>query len=243
MTIDLTLHDFVTDTAFAFIAGMAATRTLDDLIGCVNSVLEKLGIDAFTFYEFTAAQSNLIEGSFPTEWTDRYKEHGYDVFDPVFRRLRYDISPFDWRELSMGFSKGPKSKRVLNEATEFGLRDGFTIPICDLTGVRGVLSFSARHIEPHPKLLPALHLISVYAHAKYNEIKANAEPESKALSDREIECLHWSAAGKTDWEIGMILSISETTVRTHLEHVRTKLNATNKVHAVAEALRRHILIP
>jgi ATP/maltotriose-dependent transcriptional regulator MalT len=41
-----------------------------------------------------------------------------------------------------------------------------------------------------------------------------------ALSARELECLRWVAAGKTDREIGMILSISATTAKFHVNRAR-----------------------
>lgn len=64
---------------------------------------------------------------------------------------------------------------------------------------------------------------------------------SKALSEREIEILKWSAQGKTSGEISIILSISEKTVKTHIDHAGKKLNTTNKTHAVATALARGLI--
>ena len=56
------------------------------------------------------------------------------------------------------------------------------------------------------------------------------------LSKRQQEVLQWAAVGKTDWEIGMILGISESAVKFHFEIARKKLNATNRTHAVARAI-------
>ena len=53
------------------------------------------------------------------------------------------------------------------------------------------------------------------------------------MSARELECLRWVAAGKTDWEIGMILSISATTVKFHLNGARAKLGARTRAQAAA----------
>jgi len=40
-----------------------------------------------------------------------------------------------------------------------------------------------------------------------------------SLSDREHEILHWVRSGKTNIEIGMILSISSNTVKNHLKRI------------------------
>jgi DNA-binding CsgD family transcriptional regulator len=57
------------------------------------------------------------------------------------------------------------------------------------------------------------------------------------LSSREREALQWTMGGKTAWEIGRILGISEQTVVRHLAHAARKLGCVNKVQAVAKALR------
>lgn len=60
-------------------------------------------------------------------------------------------------------------------------------------------------------------------------------PEAK-LSSRELECLRWRAKGKSDWDTGQIIGISERTVKFHLENARTKLDVMNTTHAVSKAL-------
>src|ERR1044071_2667229 len=56
---------------------------------------------------------------------------------------------------------------------------------------------------------------------------------SEPLSARELECMRWVAAGKTDWEIGTILSISGTTVKFHVDRGRAKLGARTRAQATA----------
>lgn len=60
--------------------------------------------------------------------------------------------------------------------------------------------------------------------------------ESASLTNRETECLSWTAAGKTSWEISVILGISESTATFHLRNASIKLKASNRTHSVAKAL-------
>lgn len=53
------------------------------------------------------------------------------------------------------------------------------------------------------------------------------------LSEREIEVISWIKAGKTNQEIGMILSISQNTVKSHLKRIFQKLNIGRRAQAVA----------
>jgi DNA-binding CsgD family transcriptional regulator len=54
---------------------------------------------------------------------------------------------------------------------------------------------------------------------------------------REHEVLLWTMEGKTAWEVGRILGISEQTAVRHLGHAAQKLGCVNKVQAVAKAMR------
>ncbi|WP_293475001.1 LuxR C-terminal-related transcriptional regulator [Phenylobacterium sp.] len=53
------------------------------------------------------------------------------------------------------------------------------------------------------------------------------------LTARERDSLRWVAAGKSDWEIAVILGVSQTTVRFHVDNARRKLGAVNRAQAVA----------
>ncbi len=66
---------------------------------------------------------------------------------------------------------------------------------------------------------------------------AHAEP----LTLREAEVLLWTAEGKTAWETGRILGMTEGTARVHMTHVLGKLNAANKPHAVARGFAAGII--
>lgn len=61
------------------------------------------------------------------------------------------------------------------------------------------------------------------------------------LSSREREALQWTMEGKTAWEIGRILGISDQTIVRHLGHAARKLGCVNKAQAVAKALRLGLL--
>lgn len=58
-----------------------------------------------------------------------------------------------------------------------------------------------------------------------------------ALTVRESEVLHWIACGKTNREIGEILSISPRTVNKHLEQVFQKIGVENRTAAASIALK------
>ena len=66
-----------------------------------------------------------------------------------------------------------------------------------------------------------------------NAPSGEAEP---VLSARERDALAFVAEGKTDWEIGTIMGVAESTARFHVDNARRKLGAVNRAHAVARFL-------
>ncbi len=65
--------------------------------------------------------------------------------------------------------------------------------------------------------------------------------DAGSLTNRETEVLGWAAAGKSYWEIGTILGISERTVRFFMTNARRKLNVVSNAQAVAQAVRRDLM--
>jgi LuxR family quorum sensing-dependent transcriptional regulator len=77
-------------------------------------------------------------------------------------------------------------------------------------------------------------MISLLTHERCQGLSPFAQLDKNSdLTTRELECLRWVAAGKTDWEISVILSISSATVRFHIDRARVKLGASTRSQAVA----------
>ena len=64
-----------------------------------------------------------------------------------------------------------------------------------------------------------------------------------ALNEREVECLTWSARGKTSPEIAQIVNISKRTVNFHIENACRKLNVATRTEAVVKATSGRLINP
>jgi DNA-binding NarL/FixJ family response regulator len=69
-------------------------------------------------------------------------------------------------------------------------------------------------------------------------LSPRATAQVTALSPREREIMHLMAQGLTAEAISNELNVSVETVRTHVRNVIRKLQARNRVHAIALALKR-----
>ena len=70
-----------------------------------------------------------------------------------------------------------------------------------------------------------------------------ALPPPPHLTARELECLHWAAEGKTSWEIGRVLGVSERTVVFHLQNAAHKFGVNGRQPAVARAIALGLIDP
>jgi two-component system NarL family response regulator len=71
--------------------------------------------------------------------------------------------------------------------------------------------------------------------------KLAAGLSNQALTGRELDVLTLLARGKSNKEIGRNLYISETTVKSHLRSIFTKLNVLSRTEAITAANRRGLI--
>ncbi|TFF19740.1 LuxR family transcriptional regulator [Jiella endophytica] len=182
----------------------------------------------------------LLSGWHP-EWFDRYVGNDYVHHDPVIANTLRTDDPFTWKEACEGRKLGPKARAVMDEATEFGMHDGLTVPIYSLNGLSAVVTFGGERIDLSARDRGALHLIAIYAHSQIRRLisqRSEKLEDSAPFSHRERECVLWCAAGKTNWEIGRITGLAEKTVETYLRNASAKVGAINRAQLVAESFRQ-----
>ena len=75
------------------------------------------------------------------------------------------------------------------------------------------------------------------ASARGPQLEHRPLTQAGEFTHRERDVVQWLALGKTNWEIGMILGISERTVKFHLNNVFQKLGVANRAQAVLQANR------
>lgn len=66
-------------------------------------------------------------------------------------------------------------------------------------------------------------------------------PSGEELSERELEVLRLIAKGAANKEIGVELSIAQSTVKTHISTIFQKLGVNDRTEAVTEALKKGII--
>jgi LuxR family quorum-sensing system transcriptional regulator SinR len=157
------------------------------------------------------------------------------------------VQPFDWRDIA------PKTLAGQNLAKLARLLRLNSVAACypmlSHNGRAAFLIIQADMEEREWTHLRRVHdrdiaALAVSFHAK---MLASKRPDAyprhapDRLTRREIETLSWVAAGKSYWEIAVILGITERTVRFFMSNARRKLNVMTNPQAVAEALWRNLI--
>ena len=131
-----------------------------------------------------------------------------------------------------------EAQQVFDVMRDRGVKDAIIVPVHNPIGASGkayVGSFCSDDLRKHLSLIQFVGTNTFYRLHQLaclnDELHCNIE-----LSRREGEILTWSAAGKTSWEIGEILSLSQRTVEWHIGQAMHKLKAVNRCHAVAVAM-------
>jgi len=182
--------------------------------------------------------------TYSSDWVEHYRARDYVKIDPVIQTGLRRLLPIDWDD----FERGSQALRdFFGEAAEFGLgRKGISFPVYGHRGDRALVSISADLSEREwqwARRTAFRHFPIIAAHLHDAVLRIEGVERAKPhLSPREIECLQWTAEGKTVWECGMILGLSSHTVRCYLESARHKLGASSNTHAVSIALKSGLLV-
>jgi LuxR family quorum sensing-dependent transcriptional regulator len=233
----------VQDTkVFEFIERVDNHILIDDLL---DDLLQVVGDYGFQHMIYTGLPvgNNAIDplvktNRFPQDWWDRYVERDYAGTDSVCQQVYSTMSPFAWHEVDERFAQRDGAAQVAGEAAEHGLADGYIVPVFSRDEWLSAISFGAvSRLRLSSRERGALNLMAVYTSSAI-ERRQQRRPARGRLSSREREVLLWTSAGKSCWDVSVILGISEKTVRFHTAQIRTKLNATNTTHAVARALQQ-----
>jgi LuxR family quorum sensing-dependent transcriptional regulator len=225
---------------FEFVETCETLTSVEAVMRAIRPIVADLGFSSFILTGLPLLNRPLeplvLLDSWPSGWMERYSSQNYFEVDPVGQNVLATAFPFLWGDAPYRRDKA-LSKQMMGEAAEFGLKDGFCVPIYSATGWQSAFSFAHdRKVEAGPRELASAHLLALTAYGRLRVLHGQP-PARRRLTPREREVLAWAAAGKSAWETSALLGISEATVITHLDHIRRKLNAATTTHAVVVALQ------
>lgn len=219
-----------------------------------GEVAEQSGLESFIYGYSPSAYT--VDGS----WTvPAIRTHNVSAdWDANVRAVRW-ADPYyhacfghrlavDWHDVQHDHRLSPEQRSFLKGVAEHDMTQGITIPLRLQEGAISFLSFlgSDRNREFAQTLRAQRPLLFLMAYTFLNVmqtrfLKEMTRPGSSLLGKREMECLRWSALGKSVSDTGIILGISPETVRIHLKRAYAKLEASNRANAIAKAMQFGLL--
>jgi DNA-binding CsgD family transcriptional regulator len=209
-----------------FIDLVDEVQCADDLLTAMVEVCATLGFQYFALTHHVdmarAAPSAIRLHNYPDKWADYYDANALGVSDPVHRASHVTSVGFRWSRMPEMIPLTATDKRVLLMGREQGIGDGFTVPANVPGETRGSCSFAneAGHGVPDA-MLPMAQLAGAFAFESARRLwsirKLDGNDAPPVLTDRQRDCVLWTARGKGDWEISRILGISEETVARHIK--------------------------
>ncbi len=194
------------------------------------------------------AENAFQHSNYSPDWFNKYTAEKMHHVDPTFAHCISKSIPLIW---SPEIFSARKQKEMYEEACGYGIRSGVTLPIHGAKGELGIVCFVSDikpdkhfHRDAH-RNLPELSCFRDFIFESSLQFMRPSCPTEKPayITSRELECLKWSAAGKSSWEIGQILHCSEATANFHFSNLRRKFNTTTRQQAVIKAISLGLIHP
>lgn len=235
--------------ALDFIDRIKDIQSIDALVVEFQALIQQYGFTSYCVGNATAPKLDVEDrvwcATWPKGWASVWVQKNFAAVDPVVYQLLASRLPFRWSDIRD--TTGARGAEVLNVAGEFNMRDGIGIPVLAQNGSRIGVTIAGGQFDLSEREQSCLHLAAIYFQSRLEKLRAKAPPPERKARDiltiRELDCLAWIAAGKTDWEIAQILSISELTVNSHVRNILRKLNAMHRAQAVAKAIVNGMIAP
>lgn len=226
---------------------IAGFQTQFEILRFLKRIGSQAGYAGFLVFRLPATFSNDMTGSpiitnWPAELANGADRSLLGKRSPLLQKLTQTSIPFVYDAATL---YGPSNDDVGRDHVEAlqrsGLGSGIVFPLTDGSGERGAMVLAGPAIAPDMTATAALALVAAHIFDRIHQLSQKDRRSVESLTDREIDCLTWTSAGKTSAEIAEILGLSEHTVNHYLNRATRKLDTVNRTQAVAKALRAGII--
>jgi DNA-binding CsgD family transcriptional regulator len=236
----------VREAIFGFAEEAQRTGNIRELDALMLRRLAPFNLSSFIFYVATDSrrrtQATRIGGNGQPVWRKHYEANRFSRIDDLLRSGLASKAPTTWTRFREERALRPDRARIYHHAREFKLLDGFYLPIHQPDGsMLGVSMMSHEKLPTDLGTLSMLHMLSANYALRAETLSGMSRQRDQTgpkLTERQIECLQWVADGKSSWEIGEILRLSEHTVNEHLAAARRRLGMKTTTQAVIYAVTR-----
>ena len=206
---------------------------------------QQLGFDtvsAVTVIDHPAAEPEFLAvDNAPDAYRDCRDDAARGRADPVLQQCKHNSVPIIWNQDTY-VRRGLGA--LWESQAHYGYRTGVGLALHLPEGRHFVIGVDRAQAMPRDpatvtRIVADLQLFAVHAQDAAQRIllPPSAQPERPALTPRALEALRWTLDGRTAWEVGEAMGISERTANLHISNAMHKLGCNSKHQAVLKALR------
>lgn len=226
-------------------AGAQDFRLLADMARILRRMSAEIGARHFVLCaaraDAEAAPLALIMDSACPETSQAARQLMARLPGSLVTRAGASPIPLWWPGSEGGEPAGLDTARWAERVEPVSPAAGLLLPLCSERGQHGLVIFSGDSIAVDPDGLANLHARCFGVFAATLEAHAHQDLPAPSISRRELECLKLAANGHTSEEISRLLGLSVHTANQYLTNTTHKLNAVNRVHALAKAMREGLI--
>lgn len=186
----------------------------------------------------------FIHKSVPRGWWDEYLELSRREFDPGLMMAQVSLVPYTLSESTRMLEPIGADRWPRELALKYGIRDTLTCPVGGRWAV-GFWSRSTLSEEALPQEVRAmLFMGATFAAIRLQKLigdRTKRIGKGAFLTPREPAVLRSMSVGRHTKETAEHLELGEETVRSHLKKAQAKLGVHDRTHAVAQAIRLHLI--
>jgi LuxR family quorum-sensing system transcriptional regulator CciR len=217
-------HFYLTEELAQEISGAAQE---EQLFAALSKAAERMGFDHFALaYDRRgdADTGSLLVHNYPDAWASVYIGFDLSANDPIRRAGERSLTGFQWCDVDQFIPLSRGDRQLLMVARENGIGDGFTVPRHLPGEATGSCTFVVNPKGNVPTdMLHSAEILGAVALARARQLVGTLPFRQRAvLTNRQRECVLWSARGKTAGETAGILGISTETVVRHLKIARDR---------------------
>lgn len=193
---------------------------------------------------------NKIKHRSENEFWENYTKSGLLKIDPVIAQSIKNSTPIKWKDTYTAYRNkqhDTKIEKLIKRTEDHNLQHGvtFSFNTKDSPHIFIIFSLCIKSYNYDDVSIHRLDVLLPYTYAPIHKFFHSRSSRNHTLeqnlTSREREVLKWVTQGKTSWETGKILSITERTVKFHLNNTYHKLNVTNRTQAITTALNHGLI--
>jgi LuxR family transcriptional activator of conjugal transfer of Ti plasmids len=224
---------------------LAALRGDENVLeDALTHIAHQAGFSGYA-YLYIRPGHTIASSNYNPEWRSIYFKRKFEAVDPIVKRAKSVKRTFAWSGEEERRRLSKEERVFLDQAADFGIRSGITIPIRAANGSTSMFTLASDKpaIDLERDIDPVAAAAAVgQLHTRMTLFPLTPTAQHPAwLDPKEAAYLNWISVGKTMEEAADLEGVKYNSVKSKLEEARKRLQIHTMPHLVALAIRAGLI--